>query len=266
VFANISTQELDVILPFQTLVDVLRHDFVAYDNLVQRVVAFDSEYFDEYEPSEMWYYGLLIDKRMFSLPEKSAPDDVEAQARIIHDGRPAFWLAYRPDDVDMLAQWQDIPEITEIFGRYRLCMDTPINDLLALQFYLNRELSCQILDNLDREAIVYSNGYVLRDYVIEESGDTIDISFLWDSSVAFDNSYGYSLQVFHDGEKVGQVDMPIHALFTHGTIALDTVEAGVYDVHLIVYATDTVASVAGQTDQGEAFERDVNIGQVTFTD
>lgn len=264
-YANISTQDLDIVFPFHNLTDVLRDDFLNYASLYNNVVVFDSVFYDEYEASELQYYSLLIDKKdIFKMTPDTDPDVIENQYDLIADGEPGFWLAYRPDDADLVEEWQDIPRIQDGFDRYRMCFETPVNDLLYMTFYLDRELSCAVLDHIEREAIVYDNGYVLRNYSIEETDNMIEVSFLWDSAITFDNSYGYSLQVFHNGEKVGQVDSPVHAIVTFSAIPLDITSAGDYEIHMILYASDTVASVGGQTDSGVTFERDVHIGQVTF--
>ncbi len=264
-YANILTQDLQTRIPINNLLDVLRHEYSSYESVYNSVITFDPVYFDEYEPSEMQYYGYVIGKQMTAMTIDTDIEVIEEQFDVIADGEPGFWLAYRPENESVVEEWQEIPRIGEAFDRYHLCFQTTVNPLLEIVFYLENELSCEMLNDLEREAIVFDNEYILRSYVIEQtSDDVIDVLFLWDSSIVFDNSHGYSLQVFRDGEKVGQVDSPVHSVVTHSPITLSTTDAGDYEIRMILYTSETVTSVGGQADDGTIFERDIRIGQVTI--
>lgn len=265
-FANVRTQVLDQRMPFYTINDVLENDYHPMKPFYNRIITFDSVFGSDYESSILQYYSLLMGTPLVSTYPTTDEEITDYHFDQIADGEPGFWFAYRQADEEATLDWIASGRISEAFGRYHLCQQDEINQKLVMQFYLDNELPCLVLDALDREAIVFDNGYVLRNYVISPSDSHIEVSFLWDDEIVFDNSYGYSLQVFRDGEKVGQADSPVHAIVTHSDIPLESSLVGSYDVRLILYATDTVESVSGQTEDGATFERDVTIGQVEYTD
>jgi len=265
-FANVRSQVLDQRMPFHTIHDSLHTDYLPMEEFYNRIIVFDSVFGSDYESSKLLYYSLIMGEPLVATFPTTVEETVEYHFDQIADGEPGFWFAYRLVDEEATLDWMASGRIQEAFDRYHLCQHEIIDQKLVMQFYLDNELPCLVLDALEREAIVFDNGYVLRNYVISPSDNHIEVSFLWDDAIVFDNSYGYSLQIFRDGEKVGQADSPVHAIVTHTDVPLDLPSTGTYDVRLILYETDTVESVGGQTDDTVIFERDVTIGQVEYTD
>jgi len=256
-YANVYTQVLDERMPFHQITDVLHSKYLPFDKFYNQVVVFDARFGTDYETSLLNYYGVLIDRPIYAFPLLEDDEQIEVQFDQFADGTPGLWFVYRDVESDQLQEWMQIPRIQQALDRYNLCIEDNFTAGATMLFYLDAELSCDVLSGINRQAVVYANGYVLRNFAMMTKDDGIDVTLLWNDDITFDNSHGYSLQVFRDGEKIGQADSPVHNIMTYSRIPLDVFDTDGVEVRIILYDIETGASVGGETETGTQFERDI---------
>lgn len=212
------------------------------------------------------YYEFRYGIDIISLTNEIRDKDVELITKV-NDSYPGFWLTYRQNDAQEMVEWQGREQVQTLFEGYSSCIEVDNNVDVQVVYYLIDNIPCDLITPSEQETVLFNNGYQLNNYIIEHEQSEIQISLWWENSEQiYDNAYGYSLQVFREGEKVGQTDYPIDNSITQNKIALSDVSAGIYDLYLIVYSSADAKSVGGQTDAGVIFDRDIVLGQFEITD
>lgn len=258
--ANLEGKQFGEVYPYNVVGDYFRLHYLDYPGLDDWIVTFHPEI--SYTPGSLNYYEYIYDRK-FEAFTTEFRDHYKDRLDKIDNNFPGFWFTYRAVDKEKALAWQESDEVSDSFVNYAPCLYPRVDVSIELVYYLDNRIPCDLLSNPDREAIVFDNAYVLRDHVIENRDSTIIVSLWWKNpDMVLDNSYGYSLQVFHDGEKVGQTDYPVDNVVTHSIVDLAEAVDGNYIVRLIVYSSEDVKSVGGQTDDGVVFERDIELGQV----
>jgi|GEM_PF-2242160 len=262
--ANLEGHQFSERYPFQILGDYMRRHYIDYPSLEDDLVVYHPTI--QYSPGLLNYYEHIYNRNIVTFTEDFRSYHFDRLGKL-SDAYPGFWFSYRSQDETLTREWMQSEQVADFWSMYQSCLQVDVSDEIQLYYYLDARLSCDILMTPERQAIVYNNGYILQDYAVEQEDNLVDVSLSWrNPEMVFDDSFGYSLQVFRDGEKVGQVDSPIHNIVTYSQVVLDDVQSGYHTVHLIMYDSETISSVAGESDFGAVFDRNVEIANFEISE
>lgn len=256
-FVNLESAQFRDRFPFHLVGEEIKNQ---YDDLLGRnswLVFFDSEFM--YQSNLLNYYETIYHRKIENLSFPLTEDQIDRLDKI-DDNFPGFWFSYRVIDEPQLIEWEAGDYAQMLFDSYHQCLTAIDNGQVRLLYYLDSRLPCDLITVASDNPIQFDNGYVLRQSVVKHVDSAVRVSLLWgNSDFVFDNSYGFSLQVFRDGEKVGQADYPIDNLATFTVIPLSDTASGDYSVQMIVYSSQDVKSIGGQTSSGAVFDRSITI-------
>ena len=187
---------------------------------------------------------------------ESAYSSFASPAAIIEHSK-GIWLVHNPSqstEADLERHFGWLPAAYRFCKRY---LDKPRN---IVDYYLQREIPCQLVTAEQPLAIRYSSGAQLANLVHEQSADKLRIFLRW--SQAGEAVDSFSLQIFSDdGRKVGQLDQVISRdPIDIASFDLAELDAGEYAVKLIVYAFATGESRSGLVQAtNQAIERELDV-------
>lgn len=262
-FVNLERSQFHDHFPFHIVGEEIKNQ---YDDLLGRggwLVFFDSEYI--YQSNLLNYYETIYQRKIENLSYPLSEPQVDRLDKI-DDNFPGFWFSYRTVDEPKLVDWQSGDRAKSLFDTYHNCLKAIDSDQVQLIYYADKRIPCELFSVENRIPVHFDNGYVLRHSIVENMEREVNVSLLWDNDdFVFDGSYGFSIQVFQDGEKVGQTDYPIDNFVTHTVVPLANTLEDTGVVYLIVYSSQDIKSVGGGTPTGGRFEREIEIGQIEAT-
>ena len=150
------------------------------------------------------------------------------------------------------AEW-----LTDHFQNCNRFLDKPE---VVIDFYLKRNIPCDLITDAQPFEVSYSNGAKLANVIYELDSDSLAIYLRWLRTI--DATYSFSVQLFNDeAEKVGQLDRVISGdPIDFATFDLAGLAPGDYVAKLIVYDRESMLSQPGVSLQDNlAFEREVDI-------
>jgi hypothetical protein len=255
-FSNLQRAQFRDHLPLHLVGEQIKNQYDRFLGRDDSIVFFDSVF--DYQKNLLNYYETLYDRKIEYL---SFPITEEHMDRLnkIDNSFPGFWFSYRPADREMLVEWQSDERAQDIFDKYVMCLTAIDNTDVNLTYYMDVHVPCDLVTASNQQIIEFNNGYRLRNAVVEYRESEVAVSLWWDSipEFIFDNSFGFSIQVFRGNEKVGQTDYPVDNVVTHNVVTLSDAMAGMYSVRMILYSADDVKSVGGERGTGVIFERDI---------
>lgn len=265
VTSNHKTVESDEWFPFDTVGNIMLNQYQDFLSSDDRLVFFDPTF--SYADRFLGYYEAIYQQRYEVLTIPITEQHI-AQLNKIDNSFPGFWFSYQTKDEDALLVWQNHKSVQSAFDLYHPCIQALDTPEIRLSYYLDVRVPCDLITASNQQAIKFNNGYRLRNSVVEYRESEVTVSLWWDSipEFIFDNSFGFSIQVFRDNDKVGQTDYPVDNVVTHNVVTLSNATAGIYSVRMILYSTEDVKSVGGERGTGVIFERDVEIGSFAIVD
>ena len=182
----------------------------------------------------------------------------------IADNSRGIWVLHNPSETDLTS----MPVFRDWFlQRFKLCKRFLDRETSAIDYYLKPEIPCGLVTDSSPLSIRYDNGIALGNIVTEMTSDALRIYLWWHETIG--KEYALSLQVFDAAQaKVLQTD----AVISSGPVdafALDLsdIPPGEYNVDLIVYGRESMASVPGEVvDGGERFDRAFTIATFSTDD
>lgn len=258
-FVNLQRSQFYEWFPIHVVGETIKNDYDPWLGQDTPLVFFDSQF--EYQPMLVNYYEEIYHKKIEYLSYPISDQHLD-RLKKIDNSFPGFWFSYRAADAVNVLAWQDESQIRALFDKYAMCLVAIDREDVYLAYYLDSRLPCSLIKGFESQSINFNNGYTLQQSVVDYEDASVEVSLFWHSDdLNFDGSYGFSLQVFRDGEKVGQTDYPIDNLVTQNRVNLPDIEAGIYKVNLIAYSSADAKSIGGQWVNGNQFEREVEIGQ-----
>lgn len=175
------------------------------------------------------------------------------------------WLVYNPEQTDL----ETISAFTDGFLQfYRSCGSYVEKRNSVIELYVPKDTSCEVLSSTGTPStnILYENGSELRNIVYELDSENLTV-YMWWARTDY-GVFSYSLQLFDTGGV--RVEPQTDAVITDSGFYveyfdLSSLPADDYVLKLIVYNRQSLESQAGLlTQTNERFERDVEIGRVSF--
>ena len=171
--------------------------------------------------------------------------------------RNSVWVLYNPDQTAL----DDLPVSNDwLLQRFKACIRYHDTEISAIDYYVAREVPCDLVNQQASLTVLYDNGFVLDNAITELSGDELNVYLRWGKAI--DKEYSLTLQIFDQfGAKVRQLDAVISGdpvdVFTFD---LSELGSGEQSVELIVYSIETGRSVPGTVAiKQQRFERSLSI-------
>ena len=175
----------------------------------------------------------------------------------IAENSRGIWIAHNPEEASLSAMGSFAEWLTEHFQNCNRFLDKPE---VLIDFYLKRNIPCELITDAQPFEVSYSNGAKLANLIYELDTDSLLIYLRWLRTI--DATYAFTVQLFNDeAEKVGQMDRVISGdPIDIATFDLTGLAPGNYVAKLIVYDRETMLSLPGLYLQDNlAFEREVDI-------
>ena len=167
------------------------------------------------------------------------------------------WLVYDPRQTDLSA----LPGFTDwFFQRFELCrhyLDKPAS---RIEYYVNRAIPCELITDASPFAVHYEGGTQLANFEVTQSAESLDFYLWWGRTIG--KEFSLSLQLFDaENNKALALDAVISGEpLDHYAFDISELDAGEYQVKLIVYDFVTKASQSGLVVAEERrFERDIEL-------
>ena len=171
-----------------------------------------------------------------------------------------IWLINDPQvtDLSQMPVVHDWLELNYTFcSRYLDLADATID------LYLKHGIPCKALSDQSRYEALYDSGAKLHNVSYDLTANRVTFYFVW--TITPERNYAFSTQFFDEmGHKALQYDSAIFhdAVTVHG-VDISRLQAGAYDVKLIVYDPETGLSESGIVVEGEKrFDRFLDIGTI----
>ncbi len=171
-----------------------------------------------------------------------------------------IWLINDPQATDL----PRLPVFSDWFtANYRFCKRFLEREDATIDLYLKPDIPCVALDDARELGAQYDNGARLHSLTTELEADRLLVASAW--TLMGEGDASMSLQFFDEaGEKALQYDDFIHRDVVNANyVDVARLPAGVYELRLIVYDSETGASEGGVAlESGERFERMLHIGSI----
>ena len=144
---------------------------------------------------------------------------------------------------------------------YQLCQRSAESEHIAVDYYLRRDMPCELVTAASPLELIYDNGSRLRNLVVQVDGGDLRIALWW--QVADGAKTSYSIQVFDEaGARVRQIDHVMNLSHLSHTIDLSDLSAGEYHARLIVYDFESGTSHGGEiAAEARRFGREIEIAR-----
>ena len=173
-----------------------------------------------------------------------------------------LWLLHNPQLTDLAAL--DLAR-GWLSQHYRSCGNWVEKPQAIISFYLKHEFPCRLVMAAQALEVAYDNGTRLGNILLEQTDEALHVYLWWQRSI--DKQYSYTVQLFDSAvKKVTQVDSVITAdPLDISQLDLAGLPAGDYEVKLIVYDFESLASQAGVSlADGRRFERELALQSITL--
>lgn len=139
------------------------------------------------------------------------------------------------------------------------------SDSAVVALYLQPDFPCTLVTSAVPLAVQYDNDLRLSNLILEMDGAFLDLYFLW--AHLPEENHSVSIQFFDaDGSKIFNQDFVLDdRSAAHHRVDVSTLAPGDYQVRMIVYNFETLASVAGEIiSSGTRFDRELMLADVTL--
>jgi len=156
-----------------------------------------------------------------------------------------------------------LPESVEFRDDFHLCQREAQADNAIIEFYLSQRFSCALIDSSNSLRVVYENGIVLENLLINIDQDYLDVQLMWSNLPS--EPHSMSLQIFDaaDDKVLGQDSTIGHISLRHQRVDISSLPPGNYVVKLIVYNFNTGHSVSGKVSETSVtFDRELEIAKI----
>ena len=175
----------------------------------------------------------------------------------IAENSRGIWIAHNPEESSLSAMGSFAEWLTDHFQNCNRFLDKPE---VVIDFYLKRNIPCDLIKDEQPFEVSYSNGAKLANFIYELDSDSLSIYLRWLRTI--NATYSFTVQLFNDEtEKAGQLDRVISGdPIDFATFDLAGLAPGDYVAKLIVYDRESMLSQPGVSLQDNlAFEREVDI-------
>ena len=164
-----------------------------------------------------------------------------------------------PELISAYADWLE--------GRFESCDHAAGASSLRVQYFVTRDIRCDLFSSEEPIAARYENGMKLANALLQFDGEQLDLHLLWERLKG--SLHSVSLQIFDDsGARVASIDrtIPRHdGPAFHLQLDLSSLEKGDYMAKLIVYNYETRVDLPGVVaSTGIAFDRALELNRLTI--